>query len=500
MFLNIILAGLTLIGTAAFIAAPDPMWWAGVGLVGLSWAAYLLIFIPRKQPQKRGWWALGAIFFILAALAGAVLLLYWQATDMTVLMGGEALTSDSWGGRVLLVLLGGVVSLVLTLLFFAAVGYFSVIYILDLPHEENLRFWTAFRSYISLVLNIQYLWLDVAEGKVIEIKQNGFLKTGLSMGKIIVRPGNAVVLQKGGQITRICGAGIVPTTRNEFIRGQPIDLGPQFYVERLENVITMDQVPLEIEVGISYRIKPAVNPDAPGVKKEATYGVFPVEEKTLLDAAFKVKDWHVLAQGAVKNNLRDQMMTYKVDDLFQMLPKGDTLRANNRQIREIEETAQNAVNGFATNVGIEITGVDIRQVTLSGDLREAVKMRIQAQAEAESIKHKSLAEAQGIRQIEGQRNVARGELVTRILDSISLKTGQIGEMELQLATVFAHITRRALTDDVLGHQYVEMLKTLAEGKGTNIFNAMSGSQQVESSGVLPELYLRQHDQSQNDHR
>jgi regulator of protease activity HflC (stomatin/prohibitin superfamily) len=483
MILNILLAVVTLIGTVAYMAAPDPMWWAGVGLVSLSWLVYLLLFIPRKKaPQTRGWWALGAIFFISAALAGAGLLLYWQATDMTVVIGNEPLTSDSWGGRVLLVMLGGIVSFILTLLFFAAVGYFSVIYILDLPHEEGLKFWTAFRSYVALVLNMQYFWLEVTEGKVIEIRQKGFLKTWFSMGKIIVRPGNAVVLQKGGKITRICGAGVVPTTRNEFIRGNPIDLGPQFYVEQLKNVITADQVPLEIEVGISYKIKPALNPDDPRVIKEATYGVYPVEEKTLLDAAFKVKDWHILAQGAVKNNLRDQIMTYKVDDLFQMLPKGDTLRANNRQIREIEETAQNAVNGFATNMGIEITGVDIRQITLSGELQEAVKMRINAQAEAEAI-----------HRIEQSRNNARGELIASLLSNISNHTNkEIGDLELQLAAVFAQLTRRGVIDDVLGHEYIEVLKTLAAGKGTNIFSALPGTPTIEAESLLPELMRSDH--------
>lgn len=497
MFLNIVLVLLTLLGTVVYLLTVGSFWMVGAGLVFFIWLVYLLFNFPYKPSQTRGWWTLVACFFLIAVVAAAVLLFYWQNNEIRVTLTNDSLNLlPHLGARLLALLLGAVISLVLTLVFFVVVGYFSVVYILALPQEENLGFWTAFRSYVSLMFNIQYTWLLVENGKITEIREKGFAKTWLSLGRVIIQPGNVVVFQKGGKITRICGPGIVATERNEFIRGAPFDLRPQFHLETLKNVITADRIPLEIEVGIGYQLKPATHLDDPSVitariKEDEEVKLFPISRETLRRAAFNVTDWHLLAQGACKNILRDQIMAHTIDELFTIQTGAASVRVNQRQIKIIEQAVQEAVNSFAIdNVGVEITGVDVRQITLPDDVKEAVYMAIKARAEAISI-----------RQIEAERNTARGELISRILDSISIRTNrEIGEIELQLATVFAHITRRALTDDVLGHQYVEMLKALAEGKGTNIFNAMSGSQPIEPGGVLSELYLRQHEPAGNGHK
>ena len=75
-------------------------------------------------------------------------------------------------------------------------------------------------------------------------------------------------------------------------------------------------------------------------------------------------------------------------------------------------------------------------------------------------------------------------MVTRILNSISTGTGgRIGTIELRLATVFAQISRRALTDDVLGHQYIDMLKAIAEGDATKIFNVTPHPSTIEPEHI-----------------
>jgi regulator of protease activity HflC (stomatin/prohibitin superfamily) len=275
----------------------------------------------------------------------------------------------------------------------------------------------------------------------------------------------------------------VATERNEFIRGAPFDVRPQFYLETLKNVITADRIPLEIEVGISYQLKQADNLTdssviAARIKEDKDAKLFPISKEMLRRAAFNVADWHLLAQGACKNMLRDQIMAHTIDELFNELSGEASARVNQRQIKIIELAVQEAVNKFTIgNVGVEITGVDVRQITLP---KEAMDMYI-----------KSRAEADAIRRIEESRNTARGELVTSILSSIVNQTNrQPSNFELGLATIFARLSRRELTDDVLGHQYVEVLKALAEGKGTNIFNATPNAPAVEPGDVLPELYAQ----------
>lgn len=489
MLANIILIILTLTGIIIFWFMPEPYWQVGAATVIFSWLIYLVFIFPRKQAQTRGIWAFIACFVLAASIATLAALLYLQAIAVPISFTNESFNLTSYfAARIFSTVVGSGIGLVITLLFFIVVGYFSSIYILAIPEEEGLNFWDIFRSFVSLIFNIQYDWLRIEEGKITEVKEKGYLKSWFSLGKVMIRPGNAVVLERGGNITRICGPGVVVTNRGEKIRGNTVfDLRPQFYLATLENVITSDRISLKIEVGVGYRIRPAADPNATNVIRERNFNVFPVEEETIRRAAFNVNNWRGLAEGAVMNNLRDQIMAHRVDELFTLEANEEQPRVNNRRIRIIELAAQEAINNIGQNLGIEITGVDIRQITLPDGIKDAIQMDIKSQAEADAIAR-----------IEGQRNVARGELVAQILQSIG-NHRQIGELELRLATTFADISRRSLTDDILGHEYIEMLKALAEGKGTNIFNAMLASPPVDPGTMLSDLHLQNSGQPRNGH-
>lgn len=122
-------------------------------------------------------------------------------------------------------------------------------------------------------------------------------------------------------------------------------------------------------------------------------------------------------------------MAHTVDELFNAPTGTATDRVNDRKVREIELAVQNNINKIAINNGIEITGVDIRRITLPEVIREAIYQTIQSQAQADAI-----------RTVESVRNWARVELVSQLLDAISVRTNrEIGDTELQLATIFAQI-------------------------------------------------------------
>ncbi|GAB4435545.1 MAG: hypothetical protein Kow0031_17300 [Anaerolineae bacterium] len=477
MFSMLVLLLITIVGTAFFLLAPGWYWLLGTLILLLVWLGYLFLVFPHKPVSSRGFLAFLGWFMLAAVIIASVVAWGIQATGLPLKFQIDSLNSLAFfEERVLALLLGALGGFVLTLIFFVMVGYFSSIYVLAL-HEEDMTFFTAFKSFIFLIFNFSLAWLVVEDGKIIEVKKQGFTNEWLSRGKIFVKPGNAIVTDRGGRITGIHGPGVVFTQKNERIR-EVFDLRPQFWVGNVENVMTADRIPLDIELGVGYRITPYSGPMPPPpntVLHEREYDAYPVQIDTLRRAAFNTTAgrWSGFCQGAPGVQLRDQIMTHTIDQLFTV---AGPLMVATRQIQQIEQQIQTALNAFANaNFGVTITTVDIRQMNLPEDIKDAIHTRLKANAEAEAITA-----------IESRRNEARGQLVTRILNAISTGTGStIGQTELQLATIFAQISRRALTDDVLGHQYIEMLKAMSTGDATKIFNVTPEPVHIEP-GHLPQ--------------
>ena len=79
-------------------------------------------------------------------------------------------------------------------------------------------------------------------------------------GVLVVRPGNAVVLERGGKITRIVGPGVHQLKRFEGLKSSDgkgiVDLRTQFAPETATNVLTRDGIPLEIKAATVFKIEP----------------------------------------------------------------------------------------------------------------------------------------------------------------------------------------------------------------------------------------------------
>lgn len=456
---NILILLITFIGAFFFILAPGSYWTVGWLIFLLAWLGFLLFIAPKKPAQSRGGWAFIAWFMLSGAVFTAVTMLYLAANEEIVIefSSSSALAPIAYAlERLTALVVGIIISIVTTLLFFFVVGYFSSIYVVGL-HEDH-SFWQAFMSFVQLIFNIQLRWLKIEDGEIKVIKEEGLEIEGLSLGRLTIRAGNAAILEKGGKITRICGPGRVIIGKGERIR-KHFDLRRQFKVDMVKNVITADKIPLDIEIGISYQLKRAADPNAAGVLKEETFGLYAVDTDTLLKAAFSGTGfgWLGVATAGPVSALRDQIMTLKLEEIFDLT--AGSVGPSARRVAQIETEIRDSVNGFAGNLGAEVLSIDIREIHLPMGVKEAWETQIKAQAEAEAITA-----------IEGRRNTVRGQTVSSILQAITNGTGRpISESDLELATLFAQISKRALTDDVLGHKYMEMLQKMAEAEGTKIF-------------------------------
>jgi len=142
-----------------------------------------------------------------------------------------------------------------------AVMWISSEYILGLNQGYGVTRGEALRLLFSLIFATNYLVAIVAEGKETKGKAGGLLKFLGGPGKVVIRPGNAVVFEQGGKVSRIEGPGVVITKRAEIIKAI-VDLRPQFVLREVENVLTRDRVPLKLTLGIGFQIESKKDVDA----------------------------------------------------------------------------------------------------------------------------------------------------------------------------------------------------------------------------------------------
>ncbi len=435
-----LLLPLAFLVSAAFFLYPERYTFeASMALLFLS---TFLFATFNDDEGNRARWIFVAIFFLIAGVIASFIL-----ADLVNNVQSPVYETII-AMRLVAFLIGAIFSVGITVLFFFLTAFIAGIYVLSVQKIEDVTMWQAFRSFFPLVLNMQYDWMVIADGKVIKTREKGILPIMGGPGKIIIEPGNAVVLQKGGKITRVCGAGIVLTKRHENIR-EIFDLRNQFKQTTEKDVITADRIPLEIEYGRGFRIAPAEDPDSPTVIKD-NLGRFPVEKETLLRAAFNNTPgkWSGLGAGAPVAQLFDQIMSYNLDELFD-ISEGKKPRPNRRIINQIEQDIMTALNGFAAGKGLVFTMADIRRITMPEKVAEA------------------MTESQAIALVEMQRNEITKDLFGVILDGI--REGgveQIGESEIRQVTAFVEKLRR-----------LEIMREMAKSEGTKIIN--TGNAPVE---------------------
>ncbi len=424
--------------------------WAGIGL--LLFVTLLQATFNEDEASRARW--IFAVIFVL--LLGVTAWVFEQRLQQARPPADWVVALEQ---RLIALLLGGFISAIATTALAMLTILVASVYVLSINIVEEVSIWDAFRSLLSLILNTQYDWLVVSEGKVARSRAGGVMKELGGPGKLIVDPGNAVVLQRGGKITRIVGAGVWLTQRNENIR-EIFDLTNQFSTQKLTNVMTANKIPLDVELGVGFRIIRETDTSVEGLINGNNTG-FPVKEETLLRAIFNNTSgggWVGFGTGAPSAHLRDQFMSRNLNELFD-IDSAKGVGPNARQVKHIEQEILDMLVGFSADYGVTFTGVDIREIKLPEKIMEAFMIDVKSQAEALAIQRVTV-----------QHNTAQRELIDQILGTIAIhKGGPLDEVDIQLATVFAQVSKRTPTDDILGYHYVEMLQKLAEGEGTKVF-------------------------------
>lgn len=213
------------------------------------------------------------------------------------------------------------------------------------------------RTILSGILfNIGQPYIMIKDGEVTKTRPADAL-TWFGPGLAVITPGHAVVFERGGDLTKIELAGVVWLDKFERV-SKIIDLRPQTSVDMVENIITRDGVPLNIQLKIFYEIARTGPPslDEP----------YPVDKETVFRAACAVRDWQLAVPFIAGDVLRDIIAKHDLDDLLQYGTDPDKPIFRQAIRDEVKERVDKITLGY---FGTNVTWVDIGEIEMPEETR-----------------------------------------------------------------------------------------------------------------------------------
>jgi regulator of protease activity HflC (stomatin/prohibitin superfamily) len=499
--------GLLLLGLAFLVVVPPIYWFiswqlAWFLLLATPVIAYLL-FLDRGL-SRVFFYSFG--IFVVALITATVLQIALaentaaleDSAILSFFLGGDDL---AFGKQLLFAVVGGALAgLTVVNLPLLAVMYASSEWVLAEAGATGVDRKMAFRLLWSVIMNTQYPWLIVEGGTVTESKPKGVLPRLGGPGNVVIRPGNAVVFERRGEITRVAGPGVVQTKRFELIR-QVVELKPKWASATLENVLTKDRIPLTMTFGVGFQLEPKsevdkrsplrVKPGGVQPPLVISDGVYEVYESSIRKAVFDTAaNWELTTFAVGENLLRDTVATYYFDQIYKR--KGESIDKDvpgpfnpvERTMKQIEDSIYAEQSRLAASWGAHIRSVDIKAVQLPEEAQEqmidwwrAKWRRLIALEEAETLREqlerRGAGEAKLIEAIELARSQKQQALIDSLTASVKkiqseLSTGQ-PELAVRLLEVMERLSRAlSATDTSTTVRYVEALEHMAADSGTKV--------------------------------
>jgi regulator of protease activity HflC (stomatin/prohibitin superfamily) len=373
------------------------------------------------------------------------------------------------------------------------------------PYNRTLK--DSLRLLLSLIFQTNYPWLIVAEGEEVQSRPSGLLKALGGPGLVVIRPGNAVVFERGGQVSRIVEAGIVLTKLYEQIKAI-VDLRPKWTEQPLEDVLTRDRVPLKITFGVGFQIESCadveahpeswVAPNGEALSKRLD-GVYPVYEATVRKAVYNcaAPKWESLGWAISAAQLRDVVATYNLDEIFRVYGEPDEkgfFRPNQRTIERIEGQVHEGTAVSLRNFGIKHKGIDIREIKMPEEVHKRMvavwetewKNRIRLEeAKAEGTSRVHLIKAVGT-----IRSKISEDIVDQVERMVKILTDMPDGVSIRFIRAFEQLSRNAVSDDVVATRYIEALETMAKSAGTKALFISEGKPEALGPGELHDISER----------
>ena len=259
----------------------------------------------------------------------------------------------------------------------------------------------------ALFLNLNRPYQIVGDGKIETTKPAGVWARVGGPGMLTVRPGNAVIMERGGKVTRVLLGGMHRTERFERVwkivnllgRDNIPDVGGR-KDHWAKNVLTKDGIPLDIELQVFFRIRRQHDPSDP----------YKVDSEDVKKAAFSVGNWEAVIPLIAVDYLRNVVGQKRLDELFEpsSLNKLPILRG------DIARSIQEDVKRDAADFGVEVSEIAIGEIEMPEEIRQRLTQRWLTYGMLELKAAESKAEAEALTNIEKARADAQATMVASV--------------------------------------------------------------------------------------
>jgi regulator of protease activity HflC (stomatin/prohibitin superfamily) len=468
--------------------------------VGSIWAGHAVIILLTfvavwfSKPEARRVVLAAQIMFSLTLLLATAFIEFFNAPEQVAAIEGSGFLRFLLGGTAVRVLVSILAALALSVVLVAMpvliVAYASSEWILAMREVYGVTRRQALRLLLSTIFQTSYAYYIVEDGEITKSKPDGLLPQLGGPGIVIIKPYNAVVFERSGEVTRIVGPGKVLTKRFEFAK-EIIDLCKQSTPFTCENVLTKDHVPLTFHCSVNFRIEAAkdtakwlkspVSSDQGGQFPGVISGDYKVYQHTLYRAVYQTgsSGWKGTTKGASETQLLNVVREYPLADLYR-LQSGRLIRKQSA-IDQIRQEVLHRVSDLATQWGVTVTGFKIASFEAPAEVKEGllelwaapyekVRTRIEAEAVRKRIESRGQAEAQAIAHIERVKSHAREELIHLL--QTTLLDGYPGPYSMELIsrflTAIESLSRALGTDTATATRYIEALEKMATESGTKV--------------------------------
>jgi regulator of protease activity HflC (stomatin/prohibitin superfamily) len=186
----------------------------------------------------------------------------------------------------------------------------------------------------------------------------------LGPGMIIVDSGNAVILEKNGQITRVEGPGFLKTEPYEILAAI-VDLGLQKKtLNATTDILTRDGIPLQVTCTILFRIVC----DEKALIEKGKYCVDPTNvHRAILWAA----DWMEQTELVARTVLRDKIAERRLNEIIYQ-PRSKELGEAPPSRAHLQEIIRSEVDRQSREWGVEVVKFSIDEIHMP----DAIKQRM----------------------------------------------------------------------------------------------------------------------------
>lgn len=247
-------------------------------------------------------------------------------------------------------------------------------WVLSLRQNLDISRSQAIRSLASLIFGVRYPYQVIEDEQITASSPDNTMSKLGAPGLLVIRPGNAVVLERGAEVSRIVGPGIVQTRPFERVR-EALDLRPQWATINADDILTRDGIPLHVEARIRYQIEPLTVTQEHRSEKElagssdgAIAGTHPVHENSIFKAVYMSgpAGWRKTTTEAVELILRETIgqrtlvEAFSPPDLSNLLVSSifEPESASNF-IADLKDEILNALNIQTREWGVYVTSVNI---------------------------------------------------------------------------------------------------------------------------------------------